>query len=72
MNRITARFLNLASRIRIRKPDDGMLGEFCPRCDANLTLQKGYDNSLPYWKCLGCGEMLINPTLETDSGIVWI
>lgn len=42
--------------------------EFCPRCDANLTLQKGYCNDLPYWNCLGCGEMLINPQVETDSG----
>ena len=27
--------------------------EFCPRCDANLTLQKGYRNDLPYWVCKG-------------------
>lgn len=46
--------------------------EFCPRCEANLTLQKGYDNSLPYWKCLGCGEMLINPSIDSESGIVWL
>jgi len=45
--------------------------EFCPRCDANLTFQKGYDNTLPYWICRGCGEMLINPELETDSDIIW-
>lgn len=44
--------------------------EFCPRCEAILTLQKGYDNQLPYWVCRGCGEMLINP--EIDSVIVWI
>lgn len=51
--------------------DDGLY-EFCPRCEANLRLQKGYDNSLPFWKCLGCGEMLINPQDEVPSGIVWI
>lgn len=44
--------------------------EYCTRCDANLTMQKGYRNDLPYWVCKGCGEMLINPTGD-DSGIVW-
>ena len=44
--------------------------EFCPRCDANLTLQKGYRNDLPFWTCRGCGEMLINPAVENDN--VWI
>ena len=44
--------------------------EFCPRCEANLTLQKGYNNELPYWICKGCGEMLINP--EIDSDVAWI
>ncbi len=44
--------------------------EFCPRCDANLTLQKGYRNDLPYWICKGCGEMLVNPEVEDD--IAWI
>lgn len=46
--------------------------EFCTRCQADLTMQKGYDNSLPYWVCKGCGEMLINPSVETESDIVWI
>ena len=46
--------------------------EFCPRCEANLTLQKGYSNDLPFWNCLGCGEMLINPNVEADSDIAWI
>ena len=45
--------------------------EYCPNCDANLTLQKGYDATLPYWVCLGCGQMLINPELDTDSDIIW-
>ncbi len=45
--------------------------EFCPRCDANLTFQKGYDSSLPYWICRGCGEMLINPELDTGD-IIWL
>ena len=45
--------------------------EYCPRCDANLNLQKGYDHDLPYWVCSGCGEMLINPALDIDSDIIW-
>ena len=44
--------------------------EYCPNCQANLTLQKGYDPTLAYWQCKGCGQMLINP--EVDSDIVWI
>jgi DNA-directed RNA polymerase subunit M/transcription elongation factor TFIIS len=44
--------------------------EYCPHCYANLTLQKGYDSSLKYWECKGCGQMLINPEVEGD--IVWI
>ena len=46
--------------------------EFCPRCEANLTLQKGYNNQLPYWICLGCGEMLINPEVDAEDDIAWI
>lgn len=46
--------------------------EFCPRCDADITLQKGYNNNLPYWVCKGCGEMLINPRVKTDTDIAWI
>ena len=48
----------------------GDLYEYCPHCYANLTLQKGYDPSLKYWECKGCGQMLINPEVEGD--IVWI
>lgn len=44
--------------------------EFCPRCEANITMQKGYSNELPYWVCKGCGEMLINP--EVPGDIAWI
>lgn len=46
--------------------------EYCPRCEANLTLQKGYDNSFPYWICRGCGEMLINPEVEAPGDVAWI
>lgn len=46
--------------------------EYCTRCDANLTFQKGFDPEAPYWICAGCGEMLINPALETETGIVWL
>ena len=45
--------------------------EVCPRCNANLTLQKGFDSRLPYWLCLGCGEMLINPEVDAEDDIVW-
>ena len=51
--------------------EDELQHEFCPRCEANLTLQKGYDNSLPYWVCKGCGEMLINPEFEAENDIIW-
>ena len=47
------------------------LYEFCPNCDADLTLQKGYSNCLPNWICKGCGQMLINPSIDTDSNIIW-
>jgi len=50
--------------------DQGNFHEFCPRCEANITLQKGYSNELPYWVCKGCGNMLINP--DVPSGIAWI
>ncbi len=46
--------------------------EYCPRCDANLTLQKGYSNTVPYWICRGCGEMLINPNVDAEDDIAWI
>ena len=46
--------------------------EYCPNCYANLLLQKGFRNDLPYWICKGCGEMLINPEVEAESGIAWI
>ena len=46
--------------------------EICPHCGADLTMQKGYSNILPNWICKGCGQMLINPSLDTDSNITWI
>lgn len=48
----------------------GYSHEFCPRCEANITLQKGYRNDLPYWVCKGCGEMLINPEVDGDIGLL--
>ena len=53
---------------RIYVADDSH--ECCMKCGADLTMQKGYRNDLPYWICTGCGEMLINP--EVDSDIAWI
>ncbi len=46
--------------------------EYCPNCYANLTLQRGYTNDLPYWICTGCGELLINPEVDAEGGIAWI
>ncbi len=46
--------------------------EFCPRCDANLTLQKGFSSDLPFWDCLGCGKRLIHPLVYAPSDITWI
>ena len=55
-----------------QKVEEEKYYEYCPRCYANITLQKGYRNDLPFWSCLGCGEMLINPTVESESDISWI
>ena len=59
----------IINRLMKRKPlkPEFVMYEYCSRCDANLTLQKGYDNSLPYWICKGYGEMLINPTIDSDT-----
>lgn len=46
--------------------------EYCPRCSANLTMQHGYSNTLSRWVCKGCGEMLYNPDIKSDTDIVWI
>ncbi len=61
---------DIFSNHRAEKNMPGEEYEYCPRCDANLTLQKGYNNLLPYWICLGCGEMLINQ--DVDSDVAWI
>ena len=61
---------NLLLRRRFKSAEDeGESDEFCPRCHATLALQKGFDPNLKYWICKGCGEMLINPEIESD--IVW-
>lgn len=46
--------------------------EYCTRCNADLTFQKGFSPTLEHWICRGCGEMLVNPDADNDSGIVWI
>ena len=45
--------------------------EYCTNCNANLTMQKGYSSDLPYWICKGCGMMLINPAIDTETDIAW-
>ena len=71
--------MSLFERIHsyIKSPDsetaeDNESYEFCPRCQANLTLQKGYSNKRPFWNCRGCGEMLINPEVEAEDDMAWI
>lgn len=71
--------MNLAKLFtkRIKVQENGVSGqgapyEYCTYCDADLTKQKGFDNSLPYWVCRGCGKMMINPSNPDDSDIVWI
>lgn len=52
--------------------DENYWYEYCKNCGANLRLQKGYNNDLPYWECKGCGEMLINNEApDYISDIVW-
>lgn len=46
--------------------------EYCPRCNATLPLQIGYDKERPFWICKGCGEMLINPKIDAEDDIVWL
>ncbi len=61
------------NRINGNKDEDEQydnMYEYCPNCDANLTLQKGYSSDMPYWVCKGCGQMLINPDIPDDSA--WI
>ena len=57
---------------RKRKKPEYTTYQFCPRCDANLTLQKGFDPTAYSWICKGCGEMLINDSADTETDIVWI
>jgi len=47
---------------------------FCTKCQAILTMQKGYDESVEYWVCRGCGMLLINPDYpgHDEHEIVWI
>lgn len=43
----------------------------CPNCGADLALQKGFSDQKPYWICLECGQMLINPDVDSTSDIAW-
>lgn len=64
--------MGLFSFLKSRKEPESELHEYCPRCDAILTLQKGYDHNVPFWVCKGCGETLINPRVRTETDIAWI
>ncbi|MCR5150681.1 MAG: protein kinase [Clostridiales bacterium] len=70
-NSLIKRLFNKAET-KVKGIPEGEAYEFCPRCDANLTLQKKYRNDLPFWICTGCGEMLINPSVDADDNIAWI
>ena len=49
---------------------DEEMYQFCPYCEANLTLQKGYREDLPYWVCRGCGKTLLHPAFPDE--VVWV
>ena len=46
--------------------------EYCPRCNANLTLQDGYGPELSHWICKGCGMLLVNPEVPGEGDTFWI
>ncbi len=52
--------------------DIDLFYEYCPRCDANLTLQDGYSPELSHWICKGCGMLLVNPEVPGDGDTYWI
>ena len=70
--KIVSRFTNIKNCNDTEAENLGPEYEYCPNCYANLTLQKGYTNDLPYWICKGCGELLINPEVDAEDGIAWI
>lgn len=72
LNKILIGFVKKLKKQNMKEPNNDNSYEFCPRCDANLTLQKGYRNDLSFWVCKGCGEMLINPDVDADDDIAWI
>lgn len=43
--------------------------EYCPRCQADLTMQNGFHNDISYWRCKGCDELLLQPDLEHSA--IW-
>lgn len=70
---IKDRLVSLFDRHKNQKEDDGLFTyEFCPRCNANLTLQDGYSPELSHWTCRGCGMLLVNPEVPGDSDTFWI
>ncbi len=57
---------------RSKNSRDTQFHEYCTKCEADLTMQKGYSNDVPFWICKGCGQMLINPNVESEDDVAWI
>ncbi len=63
----------IIKKIKYRRSSEEVSDEYyqyCTNCYATLPLQKGYDPTLRYWICKGCGQLLVNPEVESD--IAWI
>ena len=70
--KIINRFRNLEYNRADEADAYGPAYEYCPKCYADLTQQKGYDNTLPSWVCRGCGITLINPEVPAENDTLWI
>ena len=47
---------------------------FCPKCEADLTKQKGFDPKRSFWKCIKCGQNLYGDDVydgERFPGVMW-
>lgn len=67
-------FSKILPREKIEKMNNSdsteLFYEYCPRCNANLQLQKGFNPYVSRWLCRGCGEILYRP--DSDEAITWI